>query len=284
MGRKFLGPSHAFGWDESRFVVVPAPFDATASYGAGARFGPERILEASEQLELFDEELLTEPWKAGIFTEEPLDLPVVPEKVQDVIRGAVGKVLSLEKTPILLGGDHSVTIGAVQAVHNRFGSIDIIYLDAHADLRDEYQGTGLSHACVTRRIWKFGKVIQAGIRSLSREEWQFLEGEGRRPVFAREIVDDLDEAIERILAMLSGRPVYVTIDLDCLDPSVMPATGTPEPGGLEWHQLTRILRAVAGNAEIVGFDVVELAPVPGLHHPDFTAARLVYKMIGYMTD
>ncbi len=281
MGPQFLGPSHSSPRHESRFIVVPAPFDATASYGAGARLGPSRIIEASCQLELFDEELLQEPWKAGIFTDMALDMPVIPEKAVEMVHDAVEAVLSSGKVPVLLGGDHSVSIGAIRAVSEHLGPLDILQLDAHTDLRDKYQGSPYSHACVMQRVWDLGNPIQVGIRSLSRREWEFLNSKGKRPVFARDIKEDFPRALERILDALTGRPLYITIDVDCLDPSVMPATGTPEPGGLSWRELTGILKEVIGRSGLAGLDVVELAPVPGLHHCEFTAARLIYRVIGY---
>ncbi len=284
MGVQFLGANHASSRQKCRFIIIPAPFDSTASYGTGARLGPSRILEASGQLELFDEELLAEPWKAGIFTEEALELPVIPEKAEPVIHHAVAEVLSQNKVPVLLGGDHSVSIGAVRAAAEHFGPLDILHLDAHADLRDEYQGSSYSHACVMRRALEHGNLIQAGIRSLSRKEWQFMESHQLRPIFASRIRQDYQRALDDILSLLTGRPLYITIDVDCLDPSIMPATGTPEPGGLFWYEMTGILRAVMGRSELAGFDVVELAPVPGLHHGEFTAARLVYRMIGYASE
>ncbi len=282
MSRQFLGSHTSFTRQESRFLIIPAPFDVTASYGTGARFGPARIIEASQQLELFDEELLCEPWKAAIHTQEPLDLPVVVEKAQEVISSAVRMCLEEEKLPILLGGDHSVSIGAIRAAHNHYGQIDILQLDAHADLRDEYQGTCYSHACVMRRIWGLGNVIQAGIRSLSSREWEFLKDQGRTPVFAKDILAETDNALEKICRCLSGRPLYITVDVDCMDPSVMPATGTPEPGGLQWQHILRLLGSVIHQADVIGLDVVELAPVPGLHYPEYTVARLIYKIIGYI--
>lgn len=284
MAADFLGASHASSRKDSRFIVLPAPYDATASYGTGSRYGPSRILEASWQLELFDEELLIEPWKAGIFTEEPLELPLSPEGAAEIIEEAVLRIFRQEKIPVLLGGDHSVTIGSIRASSRYFGKIDILQLDAHADLRDEYQGTGYSHACVMRRVWDLGNVVQAGIRSLSKGEWEFLKSHDSRPVFAGDMTENFDDALEKILSGLSGRPLYITVDLDCLDPSVMPATGTPEPGGLAWLQLLKILRSVAAQSEVTGFDIVELAPIPGLHYPEYTAARLIYRMMGYILD
>ena len=282
MGASFLCGFSSRTREESRFVLVPVPFDATASYGTGARLGPARIIEASEQLELFDEELLCQPWKQGIFTEDPLELPLDPEKVASVVREKEAGILAEKRIPVVLGGDHSVSIGAIKAASEHFGNIDIVQFDAHTDLRDQYQGSRFSHACVMRRVWELGNVIQIGIRSMSKEEWTFLQEHGCRAAFAREIHQDFPKALERVKGMLSGNPVYVTLDVDCMDPSVMPATGTPEPGGLTWYQVTALLRAIAQKARVVAFDAVELAPVPGLHYPEFTVARLIYKMMGYI--
>ncbi len=276
------GPAYTASDKACRFVVLPAPFDATASYGTGARLGPARVLEASQQMELFDEELCAEPWKAGICTEPPLNLPVIPEASVEIIRKATGRVFSEQKIPVLIGGDHSVSIGALHAAAEHFGPIDILQMDAHSDLRDTYQGTRFSHACVMRRAWQLGNVIQAGIRSMSRKEWEFLDACGRYPVFSRDMLADMERCTDKIAGMLTGRPLYITIDVDCMDPSVMPATGTPEPGGISWTQLLQVLRVVTGKADVIGFDVVELAPIPGIHYPEFTVARLIYRLMGYI--
>ncbi len=283
MGMQFLGSPHSVTLEESRFLMIPAPFDATASYGTGARFGPERIIEASKQLELFDEELLIEPWKAGICTASRVDLPVVAEKAVDMIASAAGSAFHSGKIPVLLGGDHSVTIGAIKAAHECFGPLDILQFDAHADLREEYQGTRYSHACVMRRVWGLGNVIQVGIRSFSKKEWEFIKAQDKIPLLAKDVIADIDKATDATLSRLSGRPLYITIDVDCLDPSMMPATGTPEPGGLLWHHLLTVLSAVVERSQVIGFDVVELAPVPGLHYPEYTIARLVYRLVGLVS-
>ncbi len=181
----------------------------------------------------------------------------------------------------MLGGDHSITIGVFEALKDTWETVTILQLDAHADLRAEYQGSPFSHACVMARARESFDCVQAGLRSWSEEEELPLWQEPERIITAADLAADEEMGIGRILESL-GDPVYVTIDLDCVDPSVMPATGTPEPGGLSWRTLTRLLRAVAERRHIVGFDVTELSPIPGLVAPDYFAARLVYRMIGYV--
>ncbi len=283
MGCHFLGSAHASDLQGADFVICPFPYDATASYGAGARNGPARIIEASAQLELFDEELEIEPFVAGIHSLPiPEELPIEPAKALALCKAMVGSVLKVGKIPVLLGGDHSVTIGAIEAVTEALDDITLLQLDAHTDMRDRYQDCHLSHACVARRALEHCHVVQAGIRSTSKEEWNFLKKRDLVPIHASSIRKNLQGATEDILSRIKTKRLYVTIDVDCLSPSLMPATGTPEPGGLDWYDLLYILKKVAENYQVVGFDLVELAPVPGIHHPEFTCARLIYKMMGYI--
>ncbi len=283
MGCQFLGQDFATSFEDAGFVICPFPYDSTASYGSGARNGPARILEASTQLELFDEELEISPYKAGIHTLPMPEVPVEPEKAKRMTRELAHKVLKNGKFPIFIGGDHSVSIGVIEAVSHHFhNEITVLQLDAHTDMRDEYQGTPFSHACVARRASELCPVVQAGIRSSSEDEWKLLKKLGRLPITASFIRADIESATSQILTRIKTPKVYITIDVDCLDPSVMPATGTPEPGGIDWFDLLFILKKVAENFRVIGFDVVELAPVPGIHHPEFTCARLIYKMIGYL--
>ncbi len=282
MGCQFLGSSHNVGLHGARFVISPLPYDATASYGTGARFAPMRIIEASRQLELFDEELETSPFEAGIHTLPIPEMPVEPHNAKGICFAITKGLIEKGKIPVSIGGDHSVTIGIVEAISSYIKDFTLLQLDAHTDMRTEYQGTELSHACVARQALKHCGVVQAGIRSSSKKEWDFLKAEGRLPITASFINQDLTRATQQILEGIKGPRVYITIDVDCLDPSVMPATGTPEPGGLDWFRLTYILREVASRFEIIGFDVVELAPIPGIHFPDYLCARLIYKVIGYI--
>jgi len=260
--------------------LVPVPYDLTASYQPGARRGPQAILEASLHLELYDEELDSEPYQAGIHTLPQLE-PVAsgPEEMIRRVEQAVAEIGGAGKLPITLGGDHSITLGAVRALSAQYGQLSVLQLDAHADLRDEYQGTRWSHACVGRRISEIARLIQIGLRSLSREEAAFLEALKITAIYAHELTHDL-RAAERAIAALSD-PVYITLDVDVFDPALMPAVGTPEPGGLSWQVTLAILRRAFEAHRVVGCDVVELAPIPGLIAPDFLAAKLVYKLIGY---
>ncbi len=278
-----LDPAHS-GWDEARVALLPVPYDLTTSYQPGARFGPQALVAASAYLELYDQELDDEPYDVGVHTLPPLELLAGgPEAMRDAIEEAVGQVLDAEKFPIVLGGDHSVTHGALRALHRRHGPFSVLQLDAHADLRDAYQGTPWSHACVGRRACELDgvKLVQLGVRSLCGEEADFLKAnpERVRCISAQALHEDLSTGLAALDA-LEG-PVYITIDLDCFDPSVMPATGTPEPGGLRWVEALTLLRPVFARHRVLGCDVVELAPIPGLVAPDFLAAKLVYKLIGY---
>jgi agmatinase len=266
--------------EQSTFVVIPVPYDLTSTYQSGSRRGPLAILEASGNMELYDEELDRETYRAGIFTAPAVEADASgPESMVRSVRERVEEVLGLEKIPVLLGGEHSVTLGAVQALHQRYPGLKVLQLDAHADLRNDYQGTPYSHACIGRRITEVCPLVQAGIRSMSPAEALYLKDAPVRS-FSADFIMEKPENLERISELLEG-DLYVTVDLDALDPACMPATGTPEPGGIDWRALTGLLRRVSRRARIRGFDVVELAPLPGLVAPDFLAAKLVYRMMGY---
>lgn len=274
--------SHETDRDRAKVVVIPVPFDFTASYKTGARDGPQAILSASKNLELYDEETGTEVYRQGFYTMEPLE-PILPvEEMVKEIRNTVDSVLKKGQFPIVLGGDHSVTIGAIEAACKHFGRTNIVQFDAHTDMRESYLGTPYSHACVMRRVWKSGNVIQIGHRATSREEMELLTAEGRLPIWAKDVIYDRKQAIRTLLERMEPLPTYITIDLDSLDPSIMPATGTPEPGGLSWFDLLECLKAVTDQTQVIGFDVVELSPLPGFHAADFLAARLIYKLASYI--
>ncbi len=286
MGSRFLNLDPVLCRPEDAWAaVLPVPFDATTCYRAGARDGPARILEASAQMEFYDEETGLEPWREGIHTAEPLE-PLFPlEAMAARVEEKVAALMDKELLPVVLGGDHSVSIGAMKAVAARAGGrINVVQFDAHTDLRESYQGTSHSHACVMRHAWRLGPVVQVGIRSMSREEADFLAREKAVPLYAREVIQDPVRALEQITSRLEPLPTYVTIDLDCLDPGIMPSVGTPEPGGLGWFELTAILRGLAKATRVAAFDVVELAPVGSLHAPDYLAARLVYKFMAYILE
>lgn len=267
-------------YETARFVVIPVPYDLTSTYQAGSRKGPQAILEASCNMELFDEELCTETFRAGIHTMSPLEVAASgPETMIGKVEKVVADICADDKVPVTLGGEHSISIGAIAAVHAWYPDLTVVHLDAHADMRDSYQGTRYGHASVARRVSEMCPVIEIGIRSMSYEEDCFIREQGVYVVSADEMKTD-SECIEKICASLSS-DVYVSIDLDVFDPAVMPATGTPEPGGLTWDDVRKVTKAIARTARIRGFDIVELCPLPGIVAPDFTAAKLVYRMIGY---
>jgi len=269
-------------YDRAAFVVIPVPYDLTSTYQSGSRLGPAAILAASANMVLYDEELGKETFREGIYTAAAVEVDARgPDRMPVAVRQSVSDVLVDRKIPVLLGGEHSITLGAVQAAKEAYPALQVLQLDAHADLRDSYQGTPYSHACIGRRIVELCPLVQAGIRSMSREEALFLAGSGVKSFSADFILDEPDWA-SRICAHLEG-DVYITIDLDVLDPAYMPATGTPEPGGISWRDLLRLIRIVAGKCRIRGFDVVELSPLPGQVAADFLAAKLVYRIMGYLT-
>ncbi len=264
-----------------RFSVLQVPYDLTTSYVSGTRNGPRAIIEASAHMELYDEELGFEPYKAGIETLPPLEPTALgPEHMIDRVRDAAVEVLDNGRVPVLLGGEHSVTLGLVRALRERHPTLSVFHLDAHADMRDRYQDTPFNHACVARRISEICPIVQAGVRSLSREEALFLKDcTAVRTYYAADIRKGVDWGA--VADGLSDE-VFITIDLDVFDPSIMPATGTPEPGGLGWYEVLDALGTVISKKNVVGFDLVELSPIPGNVAPDFLAAKLAYKVMGYM--
>lgn len=267
---------------KARVVVLPVPYEATVTYGRGTARGPKAILEASKNMELYDDELGRNVSEVGIHTLHRLDVKSRgPEKAIGEVERSVGRILAANKFPVIIGGEHSITVGAVRAMRKRFSDLCVLQLDAHADLRESYGGTRFSHACVMARVIELCPAVQVGVRSLSDEEAALIKGRSLSVFWATDIHGS-DEWFEEAISRLSGR-VYVTIDLDVLDTGIMPSTGTPEPGGLGWYQTTGFLKRVADSREVVGFDVVELAPNSSNRAPDFLAAKLVYKLIGYFS-
>lgn len=266
----------------ARFVVISAPYDLTSTYQPGSRRGPQAIIEASANMELYDEELNKETWLSGIHTTSPVSVDARgPKHMISAVRKRISRIVAAEKIPVMLGGEHSITLGAVQAVHEKYPNLTVLQLDAHADLRDSYQGTPYNHACVGRQIADFCQLVQVGIRSMSKEEGDYLP-KSKVKSYSADYVFDHDKWVETVCKHLRG-DVYVTIDLDVFDPSIMPATGTPEPGGLYWRDVLKLLRMVSACSTIRGFDVVELSPLPGMVAPDFMAAKLIYRLMGYIT-
>ena len=266
--------SHA----SSRVVIFPVPYEGTISYQHGASEGPRAIITASRQIELFDVELRRSVPDLGIYTMPELEPSAHSvRETLDAVRTVSAANIKKGKFQVMLGGEHSITLGAVEALADRYRNLSVLQLDAHSDLRESYEGSPYNHACVMRRCLEIvPRIVQVGIRSQDKEEAEYIQSSKRTPdVF---IAPEIQT--KKILSRLTPR-VYVTIDVDVFDSSVIAATGTPEPGGLDWYGVTSLLRAVAKSATIVGADIVELAPIPGNAASDFTAAKLVHKLIMY---
>ncbi len=277
-------PEEASRYATSRAVIFPVPLERTTTYMAGTRNGPAAILAASRNIELYDEELGTEPYNTiGIATLPPIDTQDgTLEKVLAELHTAELALLSDGKLPVVLGGEHSLTAPLVAAAAKKFPDLCVLQIDAHADLRESYQGNPASHAAVMRRVVEICPAVQVGIRSLSVEEAAAIPKLRTKIYWAKDIVRAAVESwVPRVVADLSSH-VYLTIDLDGFDPAYVPATGTPEPGGLDWYQVTSLIREVAAQKQIVAMDVVELLPQPGDHASDFLAAKLIYKTLGYI--
>jgi agmatinase len=264
--------------DAARVVVIPVPYDFSTTYQSGTRWGPRAIIAASQNMEVWDEELGA-TYRAGIHTLPGLEPTALgPEAMAGRVEQAAGWVLDQGKVPAILGGEHSITAGSVRAAAGRIPGLSVLQLDAHADMRDRYLDSPYSHAAVMRRVREMAPVVSVGIRSMSEDEAEYLR-EKPVPMWSTRQFRALRGDWTPVLSALTDR-VFVTFDLDALDPSILPATGTPEPGGLDWYEAVDLLRAVAARSRIVGFDVVELAPLPGQVASDFLAARLTYRLMG----
>ena len=269
--------------EAARAVVIPFGLEASVSYGRGTAKGPAAILAASHQLELFDEELSREPYKDyGITALREATIAAPIEEALKQLSGIVDSVLKERRFPFVIGGEHSLTPGAVDPFARRYKDLVVLQLDAHADLRDGYLGEKYSHAAAMRRVLDHPHVslVSVGIRSISAAEVDYLE-QNRQRIHMHWAYQQAAWDIEEIVAPLSGKPVYVTFDIDALDAAVMPATGTPVPGGLSYLLALEILKRASQEGTIVGGDLVELAPMAGLHACDYTAAALVYKILSY---
>jgi len=264
----------------ARAAIIPAPLEATVSYGHGTALGPAAIIFASQQLELYDNVVDRQTMDLGVITRPAVNVSPPLEAALARIEAAVGHELDAGRLPVLLGGEHTVTVAALRALVKRRGAdFTVLSLDAHLDLRDSYEGSPYSHACAMRRALDLGlEVRHIGARSCSLAEMDLIRARGMEPLWAREVHNDPDW-LQKAVAGLEG-PVYLTLDVDGFDASVMPATGTPEPGGLSWPQVTTWLEAVCARCPVVGLDVVELAPLMGMTAWDFTAAKLVYRALG----
>jgi agmatinase len=278
-----LLPEEQADYASSRVAVLPVPFERTVSYGRGTAAGPAAILRASQSMELYDEELRFEPAEIGIatlppFLPEAFDLGSAMAELEVECR----RHLDAGKFLLTLGGEHSLTIAPVRAAKAVHGEIGVVQFDAHADLREEFEGTPYSHAAVMRRVADEGlPTLPIGIRSLSKPEAEFAHEAGIPIVWAHELDELEGNRYERLLAALPGK-VYLTFDIDYFDPSLVPGTGTPEPGGGGWHPTMRLLSRLFETKEVVAMDVVELAPIGGQPASDFVAAKLAYKCLGYL--
>lgn len=276
----FGGFEHLRSFDDSKIVVLPVPFERTTSYVAGTRNGPREILLASGQVELWDEETRSEAFDRGIYT-----LPELEPASQDMrgaldeIGRAAASIVERDKFLVVLGGEHSVSVPIVEAFAARTPNLSVLQIDAHADQRESYQGSPYSHACAMRRIVEHVPCVQVAIRSLCKEESEAIPGLRTRVFWDHDMRRD-PAWIEEVVASLTDN-VYLTVDVDGLDPAIMPATGTPEPGGLSWHETMALVRAVASHRHLVGCDVVELCPLPGMVGPNFLCAKLIYKILSY---
>ena len=272
------------GLRKSRIAIIQAPYGGTLTYIKGADAGPQAIIDASMNLELFDDELQAETYKMGIYTNPPLKLDptMSPEKVINKVKDAVSEAMEANKFPVLLGGEHSVTVGAVKAAKKVANNISVLHLDAHYDLRDEYMDSKYNHACVARRLQEICPIVEVGVRGLSKEEKDFLDTSPAN-VNIMSVYDILEthDWKKQVAKTLSDN-VYITMDLDVLDPSIMPSVGTPEPGGLGWYEFLDLLKTVTRDKKVIGFDVVELSPKGGFAAPDFLAAKIIYRLLGYI--
>ncbi|MBU0686292.1 MAG: agmatinase [Candidatus Margulisbacteria bacterium] len=265
---------------EAKFVILPVPYEATTSYGQGTKAGPAAILKALDQVEEFNHEFQFDAWrKDGIYIQKALSVANTKRLPVNQIKTGIQKILSKGKIPIMLGGEHSIAMPAVEIAKKHYPKLTVLQIDSHADLRSKYMGDKDSHATVMRKILDICPAVQVGIRNISEEGYQFAKESGqlKKIHFAEKKLN-----IRKVLRQLS-RDVYITFDVDALDSAEMPSTGTPEPGGFYYRQVLELIKAVAKKKNIVGMDVVELMPIKGLHAPDFLVAKLIYQAICYIS-
>jgi len=283
----FLGVATSPGaWNRAGVAILPIPFEQTVSYGKGTARGPSAILKASSYVEFYDEETGRDiSREVGVVTLPPLTLgPMNGKRAVEAIERRAAALHAAGKFVFSLGGEHTVTQALVRAHHRSYPDLSVVQIDAHSDLRPRYQGTPYSHASVMARVCDFldpRKIVQVGIRAQCEEEANYIRDRGVTTLYAHEIRGRRNSDWQRRALSKLSRNIYVTFDVDGLDPSVMPATGTPEPNGLFWDETMRFLKLLGSRRRVVGCDVVEFAPIRGLHHPDLTAAKLVSKMINY---
>jgi len=273
----FGGNEVVYNYQESEIIIVPVPYDETSTWMKGADKGPDAILDASVNLEFYDIETSSEAHLKGIFTVPPVIQKESPELLTEDVYYRILTLLADNKFPVVIGGNHTVSIGSVKAFSEFYYDLSVLQLDAHSDLRQEYEGSKFNHACAMARAREFAPIIQVGIRSMSAEELPYVERD--RIFYSHELYNNKD-LYKKAIDKLSGN-VYITIDLDVFDPSLMPSTGTPEPGGPAYFELMHFLRDVIKSRNVVGFDVVELCPSATNKAPDFIAAKIIYQLLSY---
>lgn len=273
----FGGSEVVYDYSASEIVIVPVPYDETSTWIRGADKGPEAIMEASVNLEFYDVETRTEVCRKGIYTTEPVIVKGSPDVLVGAVHDKISVLLDDNKFPVVLGGNHTVSIGAIKAFTEHFNIFSVLQLDAHSDLRQEYNGSVLNHACAMARVKEMAPLVQVGIRSMAAEELLYADHDSI--FYAHELYYDKKlycRAIEKL-----EKNVYITVDLDVFDPSLIPSTGTPEPGGPDYFEILHFLRDVVKSRNLIGFDIVELCPSPANKVPDFIAARIIYQLLSY---
>ena len=261
--------------DDAKVVLIPVPYDGTSTWGKGADKGPDAFLEASENMELFDIETRTEVYKKGVYLAPPVTENSSPEKMVEAVHKTVKNYIKQEKFVTIFGGEHSISIGTIRAFNESFEDLTVVQLDAHADLRPEYDGTTCNHACAVHEASKTTNLLQVGIRSMDVSELDHMDE--NQVYWAHDLYEDwMDDAIGQMTPN-----VFITIDLDAFDPSILPSTGTPEPGGMFWYETLEFLKLMFKKKNVVGFDIVELKPNEKERSSDFLAAKLYYKMLSY---
>tara|TARA_Y100001958_G_C21199687_1_gene526544 strand:+ start:371 stop:1252 length:882 start_codon:yes stop_codon:yes gene_type:complete len=271
---------------KSKVVVVPFGLEKTVSYGSGTKNGPKEIIKASHQVELFDEELNKEPYKnIGIKTLKPFKIKRQLNDALNQLSNINERILSKKKFPLILGGEHSITPGSIKPFTKKYNNLTLLHFDAHADLRDSYKGERFSHASAIKRCldYKNVKVVSFGIRNLSKVEMDFYrKNTDRIKIFWAH--DKRNWDLKKLNYLFKRKNVYITFDVDCFDASIMPATGTPEPGGLFWDEVLPIIKKVTQISNVVGADINELAPIKNFDSFNFLAAKLSYKILSYVFE
>jgi agmatinase len=278
MKKNYAGIEDQYGkFEKAKILLQSVPYDGTSSWGKGADKGFKAFLEASENMELYDIETDSEVYKQGVHILPEVNEDSSPEAVYEACLKAGREALSSGKFPTFFGGEHSISIGLIEAFREKYNDLTVLQLDAHTDLRKSYMGSEYNHACALHKASKTTNLIQVGIRSMDVSEKKFIDWS---KCFLAEEMDSEEDWMDTSIAMM-GDQVYLTLDLDVFDPSIMPSTGTPEPGGMDWYTVMRYLQKVFEQKEVVGFDIVELAPIDDLPAPNFLVAKLYYKLLSY---